>query len=68
MLIKTYYKNSNGTGQRVDVFYNTSTGYYAELYGEDGSYLSRIEMGDASINEAQETALNWVKNVKLLNG
>jgi hypothetical protein len=68
MLVKTYYKNPNRTGQRVDVWSTQSSGYYAEMYSEDGSYLSRVDIGQTTINEAHETAQNWVKNVKLLNG
>jgi hypothetical protein len=68
MLLNRFFKESNQSGPRAEVHYNTTKGYVVEFYGFDGSLLERKIFETANLSELNMMAEDWVRSVNILNG
>lgn len=67
MLLKSFYKENNGTQFRADLN-QSSDGYSIDYFGNDGSKIKTDYFSDKSIQQMANIAESWINNIQQLNG
>ena len=67
MLLKSFYKENNGSQFRADIN-QTSDGYTIDYNYADGSKIKTEHYTDKTVAQLSNIAENWVNDIQQLNG